>query len=47
MLTDRSNRERTVIDTLQAGDSESVYAMLRWITTDLDADAPRIADHAE
>ena len=41
MLTDRTGRERTVIETPETAHYEAVYATLRWITTELDADAPR------
>ena len=42
MLTDATGRERTVIETLEAGDYEAVLAMFRWLAIPPDADAPRI-----
>ena len=42
MLTDATGRERTVIETLEAGDYEPVIAMFRWLSIPPDVDAPRI-----
>lgn len=42
MLTDATGRERTVVETLEAGDYEAVLAMFRWLAIPPDADAPRI-----
>ena len=42
MLTDATGRERTVIETLEAGDYEAVLAMFRWHAIPRDVDAPRI-----
>lgn len=43
MLTDATGRERTVVETLEAGDYEVVLAMFRWHAIPADVDAPRIA----
>lgn len=42
MLTDATGRDRTVIETLEAGDYEAVLTMFRWLAIPPDVDAPRI-----
>ena len=42
MLALPDGTERTVVQCLDTGDNEAVYALLRWVTTYDDEDAPRV-----